>query len=40
VQRLVDRWFYHERYDHILALKRFTSQKRATSISDNSHHRR
>ena len=27
-QRIVDRWFYRERYDHIQALKRFTSETR------------
>jgi len=27
-QRIVDRWFYRERYDHLQALKRFTSETR------------
>jgi len=27
-QRIVDRWFYRERYDHLQALKRFTEETR------------
>jgi putative nucleotidyltransferase with HDIG domain len=28
IQRMVDRWFFHERYDHIQALKRFASDRK------------
>lgn len=28
IQRTVDRWFFHERYNHIQALKRFASERK------------